>query len=266
MPELPEVEAIVRKLRKDAPGSAIRRVEVLRTRAIHPQKTSEIAHAEGGRILRVDRRGKNILMPLSNGYWLRTHLGMTGNVYVVPDARMHPATVRVLIVLKDGRGMVLDDFRVFGRVNVLSKDQVLLLEKQLGVEPLSRQFTVAHLVGQAKGSTKPAKIFLMDQQHIAGLGNIYSAEALFVARINPKQVMKRVPVDKLQALHSAIVEVLKKAIRVTTRAYKKPGYFEEADFWVYGREGEPCKRCGTKIKRIEQAARSTFYCPKCQGR
>jgi formamidopyrimidine-DNA glycosylase len=78
--------------------------------------------------------------------------------------------------------------------------------------------------------------------------------------------MKRVSKDKIAALHDAIIEVLKKAIRVTTKSYKKPGYMEEADFWVYDREGEPCKRCGTKIKRSEQAGRSTYYCPKCQGR
>ena len=129
---------------------------------------------------------------------------------------------------------------------------------------IARQFTVDYLVRAAKQSKKPAKIFLMDQRYIAGLGNIYAAEALFVARINPKKAMNRVPGEKLRTLHGAIIEVLKKAVRVTTKSYKKPGYFEEADFWVYGRKGEPCKRCGTKIKRIEQAGRSTYYCPKCQ--
>lgn len=264
MPELPEVEAICRKLRKEATGAIIKRAEVLRPRSVHPQKPSDIAHAEGAKILRIDRRGKNILMPLSNHYWLRTHLGMTGNFYVIPDARMHPASVRVLFALKDGRGLVLDDFRVFGRVNVLEQERIDEIGSELGVEPLSRAFTVAYLRDAAKASPKPAKIFLMDQRFIAGLGNIYSAEALFVACINPKKVMKKLRPDKIVALHAAIPEVLKKAIKVTTRSYKKPGYFEEADFWVYGRAGEPCKRCGTKIKRIEQAGRSTFFCPKCQ--
>jgi formamidopyrimidine-DNA glycosylase len=264
MPELPEVEAIVRKLRKDAVGALIRRAEVLRPRAVHPQKPADAVHAEGGKILRVDRRGKNILIPLSNHYWLRTHLGMTGNLYVIPDARMHTKGVRVLFALKDRRALVLDDFRILGRVNVWTEEQVAKLDTALGVEPLSRKFTIDYLADAASRSKKPAKIFLMDQQHVAGLGNIYAAEALFVARINPKQAMNRVRREKLEALHGAIVEVLKKAIRVTTKAYKKPGYFEEADFWVYGRKGEPCKRCGTKIKKMDQAGRSTYYCPKCQ--
>src|SRR4051794_17615153 len=150
MPELPEVEAICRKLRKEVVGAVIKRAEVLRPRSVHPQKPGDIAHAEGAKILRVDRRGKNILMPLSNDYWLRTHLGMTGNLQVLPDARMHPASVRVLFALKDGRGLVLDDFRVFGRVNVLTEERVEEISAELGVEPLSRGFTLAFLTDAVK--------------------------------------------------------------------------------------------------------------------
>ena len=118
-----------------------------------------------------------------------------------------------------------------GRVNVLDQQRVEEISAHLGVEPLSRGFTVAYLTeAAAKASKKPAKIFLMDQRFIAGLGNIYSAEALFVACINPKKAMKKLGGAKIAALHAAIPEVLKKAIKVTTRSYKKPGFFEEADF------------------------------------
>ena len=264
MPELPEVEAVCRILRTEAVGSLIRSVHVLRPRSIHPQTLEDAARAEGAKILRVERRAKNILIPLSNGFSIRIHLGMTGNACVAPDARLLAASVRVLFELKDGRGLVLEDSRVFGRVHVLTGEQVDALDESLGMEPLSRKFTAARLLEWARATVKPAKIFLMDQNVVAGLGNIYSAEALFLARINPRQPMKKIKAEKITALHAAIQQVLRKAIRRTTRAYRKPGYFEDSDFQVYGREGEPCPRCRTAIRRIEQAGRSTYFCPRCQ--
>ena len=128
----------------------------------------------------------------------------------------------------------------------------------LGPEPLTEEFTAGSFVMSARRSRKPAKLFLMDQSHVAGLGNIYAAEALFRARIHPARPMNRVSRSKLVALHAAIVEVVREAVEAVC---------EGADDFprqVYGREGEPCFRCKSRIRRMAQGGRSTYFCPRCQ--
>jgi formamidopyrimidine-DNA glycosylase len=264
MPELPEVEAVVRKLRKQATGGVIAEVHVQRPRSVSPQKPGALVKSEGGKILGAERRGKNILLPLSNGYTLRSHLGMTGNLYVIPDARLHPERARVYFTLTDGRGLIFDDSRVFGRVHIYRDDEVEGKLEHIGVDPFSKQFTPELLQEMASRSKKPAKVFLMDQTHVSGIGNMYAAESLFRAKIDPRKPVNKVPKAKVIALHAAIVAVLKEAVQVAVKAYSKPGDYKEMDFNVYGRAGEPCRVCGRKIKKIEQAGRSTYYCPFCQ--
>jgi formamidopyrimidine-DNA glycosylase len=137
----------------------------------------------------------------------------------------------------------------------------------IGVEPLSEQFTPAWLLAAASRTRKPAKIFLMDQQHIAGLGNIYAAEALFRAGIDPRKPAASIRKAKIEALHQAIVDVLTEGVQSAVKAYSRPGVFNEAEEFpcdVYDREGEPCNRCGRKIQRIPQGGRSTYFCARCQ--
>ncbi len=264
MPELPEVEAVCRKLRREAVGGVIAEVHVLRPGSVKPQRPEELDRAVGQGVVRVERRGKNILLHLSGGDFLRVHLRMTGNLFVIPDARLYSARVRVYFMLKDGRGLVFEDFRALGRVTIHAEAALDRLLKNVGIEPLTKAFTAAKLQEMAKRSKKPAKIFLMDQQHIAGIGNMYAAEALFRARVNPKQPVNRISKAKMAALHAAIPDVLREAVKDAVRAYSKPGSYQEMDFAVYGRKGEPCNVCGRKIARIVQGGRSTYYCPGCQ--
>jgi formamidopyrimidine-DNA glycosylase len=137
----------------------------------------------------------------------------------------------------------------------------------LGPEPLSREFTVDGFVKAAASSRLPAKLFLMDQKRVAGLGNVYAAEALFRAGIHPARPMNRLSADRARVLYDAIRDVLREAVRSAKIAYNRPGKYTEAAEWpraVYRREGETCLRCGARIRRIKQAGRSTYFCARCQ--
>jgi formamidopyrimidine-DNA glycosylase len=267
MPELPEVEAIVRKLRRDSiVGAEVLAVRVIRPRAVHPQLPASVARAVGQRVQRLERRGKNILVYLDAGLAFRVHLRMTGNLYVIPDARLHATTVRVLITFRDGRGLALDDPRLLGCVNLYTTQELEAKLQDIGVDPTSREFTLEVLAAAARRSEKPAKLFLMDQRLISGLGNIYSAEALFRACIPPQRPVNRLRGDRIAKLHEAIRQVLKEAIPAAARSYKRPGNYAGMKYLVYDRAGEPCRVCGRSIQRIEQAGRSTYFCPFCQRR
>lgn len=240
-------------------------MEILNPIAVRPQRPAHTAElAEGRRIEQVRRRAKNILIDLSGGITLRIHLGMTGHLRTDPE--VFPRT-RWRLELSGGRTLVLDDPRLLGRLHADTREQIEGALARMGPEPLERSFTAETLVAMAAKSRLAAKLFLMDQNRIAGLGNIYAAEALFHAHISPKRPMNRVSRAKLEALHAAIRATLREAVRSATMAYKRPGKFQEAERFacaVYGREGEPCFICGRKIRRVEQGGRSTYYCPNCQ--
>ena len=260
MPELPEVEAVVRRLRSDAVGARIRAVEVLRPRSTRPQPPDELRRAERQTIERVERRGKNILLWLKRGDCVRVHLRMTGKLYVVADARFRPATTRVSFTLSDGRGLLLDDLRVMGTVNYHTREEAEEKLAGIGIDPLSRAFTVLRLGEAAAVSKRPAKLFLMGQDAVSGLGNIYAAEALFRARIHPRVPVNRLGREQIARLHSAIREVLRDAVKRTASDYRR----QDGRFDVYGRKGEPCRVCARPIERITQGGRSTYFCPRCQ--
>lgn len=268
MPELPEVEAVTRNLRSMALGAVITGGGVYRPGVVHPQTPRRVlGGVRGRRIDACERRGKNILVHLDNGHFLRIHLRMTGNVAVLPDFRLRPATARWWLEFEDGRGMILDDPRALGRVTLHAPAEMEALFADLGPEPFSDAFTERHFLEAARRTPKPAKIFLMDQKAVVGLGNIYAAEALFQARVNPARPVRDVSAVKLKALYRAIVEVLGVAVDSAITAYTRPGGFEEGELFpvaVYGREGEPCPACGTRVRRMPQGGRSTYYCPHCQ--
>ena len=266
MPELPEVEAVVRKLLRAAAGARITAFQVFRPRATHPQSPAVVEAAVGRTIRAFERRGKHIVVRLDKGVSLDVHLKLSGNLTVIPDARLHTYTVRALFTLEGGEGLALVDPRVLAWVNLLSDKALEEKLSGLGVDPLSRAFTPDFLAEAAGGRSKPAKLFLMDQHPIAGLGNIYSAEALFRARIHPATPVGKLRRPKLDRLHDGIRTVLKEAIPAAVRSYKSPGLHEGMDYFVYGREGKPCRICGRPVKRMEQAGRSTYYCAVCQRR
>jgi formamidopyrimidine-DNA glycosylase len=268
MPELPEVETVCRRLREAAIGAEIARARVFRPGTVKPQAPASVSRRiTGRRIEAVVRRGKNIFVQFSGGAVVRVHLRMTGNLRVIPDARLYPATTRVLLAFSDGRGLIFDDPRALGVLHVCGAREAAQIAGKLGPEPLSPEFTPEVFAGIARRSKKPAKLFLMDQGHVAGLGNIYAAEALFRARIHPARPVNRLSRRKLDALHVAIVSVLKQALTSVYKAYRGPdGIGGGGDFpvRVYGREGEPCLVCGRSIRSIPQGGRSTYFCPGCQ--
>ena len=264
MPEMPEVEAVCRRLRLEAEGAAIRRMRILRPGIVKPQRVSDIEDAcRKTRLTQVERRGKNILLHVSRGGVLHIHLRMTGNLYVVPDHRFLVTAVRAVWELADGRGIVFEDPRALGRIQLLAADSL----PEVGVDPLDEAFTPEVLAALAKGSRKPSKLFLLDQDKVAGLGNIYAAEALYRAGINPLKEMGSLRKDRIRRLHAAIVAVMGGAVASVYAKYVKPGQMigaEEADLFVYDREGDPCRVCGRAIKRIPQGGRSTYFCGFCQ--
>jgi formamidopyrimidine-DNA glycosylase len=268
MPELPEVEAVCRRIRGAITGKRIERVIVVRPSVVRPQSPARFVSAvEGDSIRAVSRRGKNVLVELSSGSVIRIHLRMTGDLRVLPDSVLRPLTARLLLVFVDGTALILDDMRALGKVHLLRNEATVRQFALLGPEPLSPLFTVEAFAGIARRSRQPAKLFLMDQRRVAGLGNIYAAEALFRARIHPQAPMNRLTGPKLEKLHSAIVSVLIEAVESAERAYSQPGQIAEGEWFpvaVYGREGEPCPSCERMIRRIRQGGRSTYYCPGCQ--
>lgn len=267
MPELPEVEAVARRLNERAAGRVIVAAHFTRPQTTRPLSPRALARKlSGSRIVSIGRRAKNILVHLSGSQTLRIHLGMTGNLWV-DDPANRPSGMRAWFPLDDGREIVFDDSRLFGRMQLLDAAELSRLDRSLGVEPLSSDFTPQLLIERAARSRKPAKVFLLDQAAIAGLGNIWAAESLFAARVNPAAPMNRLSGRKLRALHAAIREVLSGAVESAYREYSAPRLTPESEGFgvsVYNRLGQPCFRCGRAIARVSQAGRSTYYCPRCQ--
>ena len=277
MPELPEVESVRLGLVPVLEGRKLVRVEARRPdlRIAFPPRFAE--RLTGRRVERLERRAKYILAHLDRGEILLIHLGMSGRFFV--DMQRSNATGsgahdHVMFETDRGARVVYSDHRRFGLMTLLAasdRDSHKLL-KGLGPEPLTADFSVAHLLAALKGKRTPIKAALLDQRVVAGLGNIYVCEALFGAGVSPKRIAAKVTRDQAKRLVAAIRTVLKDAIAAggsTLRDYRKAdgelGYFQHK-FRVYDREGERCSKrgCRGRIKRIVQAGRSTFFCPGCQ--
>ena len=260
MPELPEVEAVCDRLRREALGARIERARLLRPAIASGEVEAACRRV---RLEAVERRGKNIFLRFSGGAILHVHLRMTGNLYVIADHRFLVNTIRAVWELDDGRGIVFDDPRALGRIALIGPDEM----PKLGWEPLDPAFTAGELAKLAKGSKRPAKLFLLDQTKVAGLGNIYAAEALFRAGIDPRAEMGSLRPPRLKRLYTAIVEVIGGAMGAVNALYSRPGAVldVEAETWnVYDREGEPCRVCGRAVERLAQGGRSTYFCGRCQ--
>jgi formamidopyrimidine-DNA glycosylase len=267
MPEMPEVEAVCRRLRGEVVGRRITGARILRPSTTRPQKPHRVeSQLRERRIDAISRRGKHILLELSGGSTAVIHLRMTGDLYTIPDGRFRSASVRALLELSDGRTLVFDDSRALGKLHVYSAARIESLLETLGPEPLSPRFSEECLAELLGASRRPVKLVLMDQERIAGLGNIYAAEALYRARIHPGRAAASVGKVRCSRLYAAINQVMEEAVAAAEIAYAVPGRFEAAEFplQVYGHEGEPCHSCGRIIRRIPQGGRSTYSCPGCQ--
>ena len=270
MPELPEVETVVRGLREPLTGHVIQGMWHDWARTIHSPPPAEFAaRATGQQVRGVQRRGKYILIELDHDV-LMVHLKMSGRLYVVDkDARRGADRwVHVRFDLDGGKQLRFSDTRKFGRV-YLTDDTAKLLG-HLGPEPLNKTFTPALLaegLHRRKGMMKP---LLLNQSFVAGIGNIYADEALFLAGIHPTARAHQLTAADIESLHSSIVDSLRAGIKhegASIHWYRKADGgrgFSQRYFYVYGRESQPCKRCGGIIDKIRIAQRGTHYCPNCQ--
>jgi formamidopyrimidine-DNA glycosylase len=282
MPELPEVEVLARHLRPLIRGQTIRSVDVRRAKVLAPTSPREFRRALlEAKFVGLSRRGKYLLFKLRpkrgrQPVTLLGHLGMTGRMFLARTGDplpKHPA-----VVLGLGRGkFIYEDTRYFGRLTLDTSTVA-----KLGPEPLGTRFDRKSFARALKRSRRAIKVKLLDQALVAGIGNIYASEALFRARISPKLPAARLSAVQVQRLRRAIRAVLAEAITCGStvpinfgKSRKSDGFFYfgrtmgAPDFYeerlrVYDREGQPCWKCRHPIKRIVQAARSTFYCPTCQ--
>lgn len=270
MPELPEVETVVRGLREPLVGRRIESVWYERQNVIQmPSAEQFSARIKGQTVRAITRRAKYILCQLDHDI-LAIHLKMTGRLFVAAPENQPPEDrwVRLRLGLDNGEELCFSDARRFGRVYLAgSVEEITPL---LGPEPLEDAFTPAILTQQLQGRSKVIKALLLDQSFVAGVGNIYADEALHRAGIHPQRPANSLTADEIERLYSTIREVLNKGIEyqgATLNWYRKPdGTKGESQdhFYVYDREGEPCLNCGTPIIKIRVAQRGTHYCPHCQ--
>jgi formamidopyrimidine-DNA glycosylase len=276
MPELPEVEHVVRALSRAVIGQRILAAELRLPRLLAGSSPATFKRKlRGARIDAIRRRGKYILIELDSGDVLVVHLRMTGKFQCVGPDQELPAYPHVIFYLDDERRLVFSDMRQFGRMRLVRADALSRLPQiaTLAPEPFAEDFSLAYFIETLRKSHRSLKQLLLDQTKILGLGNIYASEALFLARVSPLKSAHTLSKTRAIKLHQAIRDILHEAIDAgsTLRIDLSDGngsYFGTTErFWrVYERAGEPCVNCATRIRRIVQGARSTYYCPKCQKR
>lgn len=304
MPELPEVEYTARQLRATVVGATIRQACVFWERSIqHPALPDFLAEIAGQRIEGIRRRGKLLLLDLHGDLFLSIHRRMTGNFLLLPagwtiDTSLreqdsaswntrgptihHNTTVsgtathetrycRVCFIFEDGRCLLFTDPRKFGRIGLWPCSQEEEAFAGLGPEPLSEMFTLERFSAALVGKKTAIKQVLLDQEVVAGIGNIYADEALFYACIHPSRQASSLTPQERQLLHEGIVNVLTLGIQ-----HGGTSFSDYRDLWgeagenfnhvrVYRQEGKPCQRCGSIIERMVIAQRSSHYCPTCQA-
>jgi formamidopyrimidine-DNA glycosylase len=269
MPELPEVETIVRGLRPTLPGKMIEHVQVLRPDILRQPPGDFSARLTGRTFESLHRRGKNIVAHLTEGLVLVVNLGMTGRLLLARDdtPATHPA---VRLTLNEGPLLVYDDVRRFGAVEAIDENAWAVRDRGLGPEPLSSSFTARRLQADLSRSISPIRSWLLDQRRVAGVGNIYANEALHLAGIHPQRSARSMTEDEARRLHRAVRRTLRSAVEnrgTTLRDYRdasgRPGD-NAVRLRVYGRDGEPCLRCSTRICRLVFGNRTAFHCPRCQ--
>lgn len=272
MPELPEVETVVRQLANRLPGRRVVDVEVLRGDLLREPVSSFRAGLIGRTFMDVSRRGKNILIPLSDSSVLLVNLGMTGRLLHGEgvNSREPPNHLGVRFSLDASGPLLYTDVRRFGHLLRYRREEWAEESSRLGPEPLSPDLTSDRFHERLQASRSPIRSWLLDQKRIAGIGNIYAAEALFRAGIHPARPAGSLSVVEARALLGGIRSVLQEAVRArgtTLRDYRTASG-EEGGFGptlqVYGREGEACPRCKLPLERIVFGNRSAFFCPRCQ--
>ncbi len=274
MPELPEVETIVRDLRPALLGRTILRAALSHDDVLRDvTRRRLLAGLRGAEVVDLSRRAKHAVLALDTGRRLVIQPGMSGVLFIAEEP-LAGADARYAVLraaLDDGRELVYRDVRRLGTLLLLSDAAWRQYDEALGPEPLDPEFTADDFAGRLGRSRQAIKKVLMDQRYVVGVGNIYANEALFAARIDPSRPAKGVTAAEYAALHAEVRRILTAAIRskgTTFRDYRT-GTGEKGNFQfellVYGREGEPCRRCGTRLTLTHLIdGRSTVFCHRCQ--
>jgi formamidopyrimidine-DNA glycosylase len=260
VPELPEVEVIARRMRKEIVGRSVTKVRVTGKTVKEPSRAKFIEALEGAKLVDVKRRAKHLLLETNRGVLL-VHLRLTGDLNVVAQ---EPKFTRVAFDLDDGRTLAFSDGRHLGEMRFVDDATKHLAD--LGPEPLDDAFTVDKL--QSVMSKRAIKAVLLDQEAIAGVGNIYADEACFRAKIHPATIASTLKTADVKKLHDAIRAALTASIAELEKesdiAWRYANRNAPSPFFVYDRAGEPCRRCKTKLATSKVAGRTTVFCPKCQ--
>jgi len=269
MPELPEVETIVRDLQEILPGATIKDLQVLRPNVIRGSKTIFKEQLIGKTFESISRRGKNIVANMGSRLILVVNLGMTGRLGLQQDDSLftHPA---IYFTLNIGPTLVYDDVRRFGKLNIYNEQEWLDRSAQLGPEPLSPDYKHTDLHEKLNSSLSPIRSWLLDQKNVVGVGNIYANESLHLSGIHPQRPANRITEKESQLLYKALRKILLSAIQnrgTTLRNYRDvsgKGGNNSTKLRIYGRHGENCLGCSEQVQRIVFSNRSAFFCPRCQ--
>jgi formamidopyrimidine-DNA glycosylase len=275
MPELPEVELVARALNDLVGSRRVVRARLLRSALAPESSPASFARLLRGRTVeRVGRRGKHVLFELDAGLVLVAHLRMTGRFLLLPQGAPHPKHTHALFELDDGRTLVFTDQRHFGMMKLVASHELGEAKelRALAPEPFSDDFTPDYLRRVFTRTRRTLKETLLDQTKVTGLGNIYAAEALFLARVSPFVAASELSVRRLPRLHRAIIDVLTESIAHGSTMNVNPedidgsyyGGAYEGRWRVYDREGEPCVNCRALVRRVSHGGRSTYFCPRCQ--
>ncbi len=272
MPELPEVETVRRGLLKIAKGRKINAIDVYYGKTIDGD-VEEFRHALIGQtILDVNRRGKYLLFRFSNGLTMISHLRMEGKYFNQEQGKPIDKHTHVVFKFTDGTELCYHDTRKFGRMRLVKTGDEMNVAglKTIGPEPTDTDFTVEYFRDVLKRSRGKIKPFLLNQKHVAGLGNIYADEVLWMSKINPEQPANSLSDEQIKVLHDSIIKEIAVATKYKgttvhsfTNAFGDAGGFQDR-LHAYGRGGEKCERCGTKMVKIKVAERGTTFCPHCQ--
>jgi formamidopyrimidine-DNA glycosylase len=280
MPELPEVETVRRGLQQFSVDRSISKVEVLRASTIaHPEVPDFISGLTGAVFQEWQRRGKYLIAKCVNADqsprgWLGVHLRMTGQLLWLTAPHELEKHTRVRFLMPQGQELRFVDQRTFGKMWWLAATEqpelIIGGLGKLGPEPLSSEFSLAYFIDRLQRSKRQIKAAILDQMVVAGVGNIYADEALFLSGIQPTTITQDLPESQIKALRLAIIKVLQDSIEAGGTTFSNYLNVQGTNgnyaglAWVYNRQGAPCRQCGTIILKTRAAGRGTHYCPSCQ--
>jgi formamidopyrimidine-DNA glycosylase len=272
MPELPEVEVIRQFLDPKVKGLTISHLEILTAKSF----IGNPKHVEGQKIISLSRLGKQLSLVLENNSILLFHLKMTGQIIYSGTILGHPfssaKSTRLIFTFSDNSKLFFNDQRKFGWVKLLSQNDLIESQKNLGLDILDPQFTPKYFYSQLQSSSRPIKTVLLDQSKFAGIGNIYANDSLFLSKIHPKSPANKISQEKAQKLYHFLLAIMHQSILAGGSTAKDNGYIKpdgskgsnQFSFRVYDKKGKPCQNCQTPIKYIKLGGRGTFFCQKCQ--